>query len=106
MDNFIWPHHLFASYMLSLGIGYGTAVLLTVLQYPFYHIARRLHRTHKILELIFEDAVKLVVVLTTLLMWHGGWGLCKDYILNTPFHFWASHAFGSFFLLVLQVWAY
>ena len=103
MDAFIYPHDMLLSYSVCLGAGYGAALIIALLQYPVYHLARALRRKHHLLELILEDIYKIFITLTTIVIWRGGWGLCKDFAIMIEEHSWLAHGVGSAGLLLLQV---
>lgn len=101
MTKLILPleHQLLKSYLVSLGAGYAACLLLFLLQHPLYLLARKLRRTHKIWEHILEVSVKIVATFACVLLWRGGWGLCRDFLLKEVWHFWLAHALGSGLLL-------
>lgn len=105
LDNFLFPgkEQLLFSYYISLGIGYGACVVFFLLQYPLHYVARTLHAKHPMLELVFEDFIKLFVIVGTVLIWRGGWGLFKDYFLMEIWHLWVGHGLGWLSLALLNV---
>ena len=93
---------LLNSYLVSLGAGYGFCLLLFALQHPLYQLARKLRPTHWILEHSLEVLVKIIATVASVLLWRGGWGLCRDFLLKEEWQFWLAHACGMGFLLIVQ----
>ena len=93
---------LLNSYLVSLGAGYTFCLLLFALQHPLYLLARKLRPTHWILEHSLEVFVKIVATITSILLWRGAWGLCRDFLLKREWQFWLAHSCGMGFLLIVQ----
>lgn len=93
---------LLKSYVLCLGAGYAFCLLLFILQNPLYLLARKLRPVHWILEHMLEVIIKIVATLVCVLLWRGGWGLCRDFLLKDEWHFWIAHSVGMSLLLIVQ----
>ena len=103
LDIYIYPENLVLSYSVCLGVGYAAMVLLFMLEWPLVWLAKKLHQRHWFLELVFEDIYKLLTILASLLLWRGGWGFVKDYLLVTQPLAWTAHGVGTVFMMLLQV---
>ncbi len=104
MHHVILPDEksLMISYLISLGIGYGACLTLFLFQHPFYLLARKLRLSHWILEHILEIVVKIAATIACVLLWRGGWGLCRDFLLKEEWQFWLAHTLCIGLLMVLQ----
>ncbi len=90
------------SYLLSLGAGYATCLFMFAMQYPMYVLSKKAGEYHYLIEHGLEVVTKFVAVISSVLLWRGAWGLCKDYLLTTPLHFWLSHGVGIGLLFLLH----
>ena len=90
------------SYLVSLGAGYGFCFILFALQHPLYLLARKLRPTHWLLEHGLEVFVKILATGASVLLWRGGWGLCRDFLLKEEWQFWLAHSCGIGFLVIVQ----
>ena len=93
---------LMKSYLVSLGAGYGLCFILFALQHPLYLLARKLRPTHWVLEHALEVFVKIKATGAAVLLWRGGWGLCRDFLLKDEWQFWLAHSCGVGLLIVVQ----
>lgn len=80
-DRTIYPTDKFHSYIVCLAVGTITAIVLLCSTMLIRWLIERAHRTHWILGVGVEDIVHVLTTVSCLLMWRGGWGLIKDYVL-------------------------
>lgn len=104
-DAIILPHDLYTSYIISIVAGYTSAVLLFLLQYPTFLIAAKLYQRGRIYGLLFEICINMAAFVAMLLLWRGGWGMTKDYVLTQRWAWdcWLCHGLGAAGLLLCQV---
>ena len=103
LDNTLYPSNLLVSYFISLGIGYSILIFFFAAETRLVNIAKNLLKHNDFMGLVFEDSIKLIASLATVLIWRGGWGLMKDYMLSDDqWDAWLCHILGIGGLLVLQ----
>ena len=95
------------SYLVSAGAGAAGTLLLFALQVPLGRISSTIERKYpkyKILEIIYEDCVYIIVLVTMLLLWRGCFNLNSTYIFVDPLLGGAVNmAAGLFVLICLRV---
>ena len=105
MDLLLLPDDILLSYYVSLGSGAGVSLLLFTLQYPLSIAGRWLLEHHWMLMLLLQQVVSVVAIAGTLLVWRGGWGLNRDYLLDSPLDAALAHGLGALGLLLTNTFA-
>ena len=105
MDILLFPDDQFKSYYISLTIGISISIILMATE----ELIRRLHlicnQKHWLLGLMLEDIFKFIAVAVALVLWRGGWGMMKDYVIVGSRQYvdsWLYHGVGMIGLMMLN----
>lgn len=103
LDKSVHPDNLLISYVISLTLGCTVFILFLVSEAYLIHITKHLLDRGFLIGLVFEDGVKIVASIVTVLVWRGGWGLLEDYMLtDSQQNAWVCHIVGIGVLMLLQ----
>lgn len=103
LDKSVHPDNLLISYVISLALGCTVLILFLVSEAYLIRVTKHLLDRGFLIGLMFEDGVKIVASIVTVLIWRGGWGLLKDYLLTDSQQVaWVCHIVGIGVLMLLQ----
>ncbi|CAH1246947.1 Hypp7798 [Branchiostoma lanceolatum] len=101
-DIFLFPTDQERSAWSSVAIGYGTLILLALLETPASRLLQKTRR--RFARIVLEDVFKIAVWVGVLSVWRGFWLVCDSYILpdNPVQSYWITHGVGIGGLFLLQ----